>query len=63
LEISRKNLNDIENGKVIPRLDLAYKIAVALDNILENLFIDEEYMKLGNIYIKINLAIIWLIYM
>jgi len=54
LSISRKSLNDIENGKIVPRLDIAYKIAVELDNTIDNIFVDEEYNNKGHISLNIK---------
>ena len=44
--VTRKTINLIENGKVLPKIDVAYKISLILDVTIENLFYNEEYKKL-----------------
>lgn len=43
LGVSRKTLNLIENGNVIPKVDLAYKLSLVLETTVEELFYNEEY--------------------
>lgn len=43
LEVTRKTLNLIENNKILPKVDVAYKICLILDITIEKLFYNEEY--------------------
>lgn len=47
--VTRKTINQIENGNVIPKIDIAYKLLIILETTIEQLFYTEEY---SNHYIK-----------
>ena len=43
LGVSRKTLSIIESGRVIPKIDTAYKLSLILDATVEELFYNKEY--------------------
>ncbi|MDD2181434.1 MAG: helix-turn-helix transcriptional regulator [Bacilli bacterium] len=43
LDVSRKTINLIESGKLLPKIDLVYKLSLILDEPIENLFYNEKY--------------------
>lgn len=45
LGITRKTMNQIENGNVMPKIDLVYKLSIILETTIEQLFYNEEYNK------------------
>ena len=47
LGVSRKTLNIIESGSVMPKVDVAYKLSLILEAKVEELFYNEEYYKLS----------------
>lgn len=46
LDVSRKTINLIESGKLLPKIDLVYKLSLILNEPIENLFYNEEYESL-----------------
>lgn len=45
LGVTRKTINQIESGSVIPKIDFAYKLSIILDTTIEQLFFNEDYNK------------------
>lgn len=41
--VTRKTIGLIEKGIIIPRIDLAFKIAIELDTYVDDLFMDSNY--------------------
>ena len=43
LGVTRKTINQIESGNVLPKIDVAYKLSIILDTTIEQLFFNEDY--------------------
>ncbi|HPE14920.1 MAG TPA: helix-turn-helix transcriptional regulator [Bacilli bacterium] len=43
LGVTRKTINQIESGNVLPKIDVAYKLSVILGTTIEQLFLNNEY--------------------
>ena len=52
LGVTRKTINQIESGNVLPKIDVAYKLSIILGATVEQLFLNDDY----------NKSPIWLIY-
>lgn len=47
LGVSRKTLNLIESGSVVPKVDIAYKLSLILEVTVEEIFYNEDYNNLS----------------
>lgn len=45
LGVTRKTINQIESGKVLPKIDVAYKLSIILGATVEQLFLNDDYNK------------------
>lgn len=45
LGVTRKTINQIESGNVLPKIDVAYKISIILGTTVEQLFLNDDYNK------------------
>ena len=45
LGVTRKTINQIESGNVLPKIDLAYKLSIILGATVEQLFLNDDYNK------------------
>ena len=45
LGVTRKTINQIENGNVLPKIDVAYKLSIILGVTVEQLFLNDDYNK------------------
>ncbi|MDD4157330.1 MAG: helix-turn-helix transcriptional regulator [Candidatus Cloacimonetes bacterium] len=45
LGVTRKTINQIESGNVLPKIDTAYKLSIILGATVEQLFLNKEYSK------------------
>lgn len=48
LEVTRKTINQIESGNVLPKIDVAYKLSIILGAAVEQLFLYDDYNKHSN---------------
>lgn len=45
LGVTRKTINQIESGNVLPKIDVAYKLSIILGATVEQLFLNDDYNK------------------
>ncbi len=45
LGVTRKTINQIESGNVLPKIEVAYKLSIILGATVEQLFINDDYNK------------------
>jgi putative transcriptional regulator len=45
LGVTRKTINQIESGNVLPKIDIAYKLSIILGATIEQLFLNDDYNK------------------
>lgn len=45
LGVTRKTINQIESGNVLPKIDIAYKLSIILGSTVEQLFLNDDYNK------------------
>ena len=45
LGVTRKTINQIESGSVLPKIDVAYKLSIILGMTVEQLFLNDDYNK------------------
>ena len=45
LGVTRKTINQIESGNVLPKIDIAYKLSIILGTTVEQLFLNDDYNK------------------
>lgn len=45
LGVTRKTINQIESGNVLPKIDVAYKLSIILGVTVEQLFLNDDYNK------------------
>ncbi|NCC71683.1 transcriptional regulator [bacterium] len=45
LGVTRKTINQIESGNVLPKIDVAYKLSIILGTTVEQLFLNDDYNK------------------
>lgn len=45
LGVTRKTINQIESGNVLPKIDIAYKLSIILGATVEQLFLNDNYNK------------------
>ena len=45
LGVTRKTINQIERGSVLPKIDVAYKLSIILGATVEQLFLNDDYNK------------------
>lgn len=43
LGVTRKTINQIEIGNILPKIDIAYKLSIILDTTIEQLFFNKDY--------------------
>ena len=45
LGVTRKTINQIESGNVLPKIDIAYKLSIILGATVKQLFLNDNYNK------------------
>ena len=43
LGVTRKTMNQIESGSVLPKIDIVYKLSIILGATVEQLFLNDDY--------------------